>query len=77
MNEVEIIKRLLKIKKAGKEEGDLPSSIKEPDLDALIVVLMDKIDKAYQTSILPDKLHHDSWKEMNEWLIKLRRKYLI
>jgi len=72
-----LVKQLIKAKKKGIEEGELPSSIKEPDLDALVVQLMDRMDGAYQKSSLPDKLSHDAWKEMNEWLIKLRRKYLV
>jgi len=72
-----LVKQLIKAKKIGTEEGQLPAKVKEADLDTLIVDLMGKLDKAYVSSTLPEKASHDDWKEMNEWLIKMRKKYLV
>lgn len=70
------LKNLIKAKVNGIEEGELSKEFKEPDLDAEIVKWLGRIDLAYQKSTLPEKMSYADWKEMNEWIIKLRKKYM-
>jgi predicted nucleotidyltransferase len=70
------VKELLKIKSKGTEKEILPSNLDDVALDKVLVDLFERIDKAYEHTKLPKELEQDAFDEVNQWLIKLRRKHL-
>lgn len=66
------IDKLLEIKRAGKENEPL-KDLEEGYLDELIKGLFDKIDEAYIKSKIPENPSLEEIKEINKFLIELRR----
>lgn len=73
---VKQLKDLIKAKISGIEEETLNKEFNEVDLDREIVSWLARIDIAYRKSTLPDKASDEDWRNMNEWIIKQRKKYL-
>ncbi len=68
------IKKLIKAKKSENEK--LPTGINEETLDRLLIQCFERIDKAYNKSTLQSKPDPEYVENVNNWLIKLRKKHL-
>lgn len=69
------LKELIKIKIKGKEKEPLPTHLNKGQIEAQIIKLFERIDKAYLKSNLPEKSSLEDEKEIESWLIKMRKKY--
>lgn len=69
------VKELLKLKREGKEHDPIPDNLETGRIEEQIDKLRQRIDRAYMRSKLrePDE---DDRKELNNFLIKVRKKHL-
>jgi len=74
---VPIIKKLVRLKKEGREEGILPSHISTSILDSMISRFLDRLDNAYFKSKLPDVISQDEFNEINSLIISIRKNHLL
>lgn len=68
------VKKLLEIKKKGKEDEPL-RDLEQGNLDRLIKKLFDKIDEVYVKSKIPEIPSKEEIGELNKFLIKLRNEF--
>jgi len=71
-----LIKRLIRLKRKGKEKDELPSSIDNGKLENEILKLLKRLDRDYLKSKLPDTPSKEIREEVESFLIKMRRKEL-
>jgi len=72
---VQEVKALIKLKKEGKEKNGLPPKMDTGSIELAIEKLFSKIDKAYVKTSLTEPTK-DDWKELNNFLVKTRKKYI-
>jgi len=69
------VKILIKLKKAGQEEGDLPPELDRGEIEGTIGDYFDRIDTAYSRTVLGVPSNDDR-ENFDQFLIKIRRKNL-
>jgi len=69
------VSKLVELKKAGAEEEEAQDLVISGQLDKLIPPLIERIDRAYAKSKLPERIDPRGFKEINKWLINLRRNF--
>ena len=70
------VEQLVELKRAGKEEENLPAKFNTKTLDKKIDKLFKLIDNAYKKSKLPEKTNPKAIEKLNKFLISTRKKYL-
>ncbi len=70
------IQHLVELKRAGAEESEAEDLVISGRLDELIPPLIERIDKAYMNSNLPERLERQEFERINRWLIELRRDFM-
>lgn len=69
------VQRLIRIKKSGKEQEELPKDMDRGQIEGLILKLFEKIDQAYIKSALPIEPSQEDVKDIEKWLITQRKRY--
>jgi len=70
------VEKLVKLKKAGKENENLPRSLSERRLEKRIDELFERIDMDYEKSKLAERPDEQDVEKVNKFLIKVRKKNL-
>ena len=70
------VKKLIEIKKAGKEDMIPPKDLDTGTLESKISELLDKIDDAYSKSKIAEKPSEEEIRKINEAIVNMRLDYL-
>jgi len=69
------VKKLIELKKSGKEIEPVPTEIDNGQLEKRINELFERIDKAYENSKMPEKPTDEEVEKINEFLVGVRKDY--
>ena len=70
------VKKLILLKKSGKEKDAVPADLDTGALEKRINYLFDKIDEAYVNTRLPEKATREDVEKINQFLISVRKEHL-
>lgn len=73
---IPIVKELVKLKRQGKEDREVPRKLDKGVIEDRILKLFERIDNSWSKSSLPERPSDEERKEIEDWLLGIRKRFL-